>query len=253
MTQWGKKNVVEFYANNRNKTSDLYLSEKKPLSYVKKNKIKSIIDYGCAVGGFYKIFQKYFNKNISYHGLDTEKNVIIVAKKKFKKFKKAKFTNIKKGKLKEKKNKYSLSFCTGVLNHNNDYKSIISELIRVSSNYIFIDSPRVHLGKNFVGKLNLTSRFPSEIMKNNIVNNYTVNLKSYFLFLKKLFKKKKISKAIFFCGNLPYKKKYLKINKKIYFLTFLCEKEKKMQTQNFKILTKDKKIKQLFNSIFINE
>ena len=40
MTQWGKKNVVEFYANNRNKVSDLYLSEKKPLSFIdKKNKI----------------------------------------------------------------------------------------------------------------------------------------------------------------------------------------------------------------------
>jgi len=253
MTQWGKKNVIEFYANNRDKTSDLYLSEKKPLSYIKKNKIKSIIDYGCAVGGFYKIFQNYFNKKISYHGLDTEKNVIKVAKEKYQKSKGAKFTNIKKGKLKEKENKYNLSFCTGVLNHNNSYKFIISELIRVSSNYIFIDSPRVHLGKSFVGKLNLTSRFPSEIKKNNIVNNYTVNLKNYFLFLKKLFKKNKISKAIFFCGNLPYKKKYLKINKKIYFLTFLCEKGKIDKIQKFKILTKDKKIKQLFNSIFINE
>ncbi len=174
-------------------------------------------------------------------------------KKKFQKSKKAKFTHIKKGKLKEKGNNYNLSFCTGVLNHNNSYKSIISELIRVSSHYIFIDSPRVHLGKSFVGKLNLSSRFPSEIKKNNIVNNYTVNLKDYFLFLKKLFKKKKISKAVFFCGNLPYKKKYLKINKKIYFLTFLCEKEKKVKIQKFKIFTKDKKIEKLFNSIFINE
>ena len=62
VTQWGKKNVVEFYANNRNKVSDLYLSEKKPLYFIDKKKIKSILDYGCAVGGFYKIFQKYFNK-----------------------------------------------------------------------------------------------------------------------------------------------------------------------------------------------
>ena len=38
MTQWGKQNVVEFYANNRNKISDLYLSESKPLSLKKKKK-----------------------------------------------------------------------------------------------------------------------------------------------------------------------------------------------------------------------
>ena len=33
MTQWGKKNVVDFYTSNRNNISDLYMSEKKPLSY----------------------------------------------------------------------------------------------------------------------------------------------------------------------------------------------------------------------------
>ena len=188
MTQWGKKNVVDFYAVNRNKLSDLYLSEKKPLSFIEKKKVKSILDYGCAVGGFYKIFQQYFNKGIYYHGLDTEKNVIAAAKKKFRKSGRVKFSKIKKGKLKEKNNKYTLSFCTGVLNHNNDYKKIIGELIRVSSKYIFIDSPRVHIGKSFVGKLNLSNRFPSEIKANNIVNNYTVNLKNYLFFLKKLFK-----------------------------------------------------------------
>lgn len=252
MTQWGKKNVVEFYANNRNKVSDLYLSEKKPLSFIDKKKIKSILDYGCAVGGFYKIFQKYFNNKIYYRGLDIEKNVISEAKKKFKKEKRAKFLNIKKGKIKEKSNNYNLSFCTGVLNHNNDYKLIISELIRVSSSYIFIDSPRVHLGKNFVGKLNLTNRFPSNIKKNNIVNNYTINLEDYFLFLKKIFKKNKIYNAVFFGGNLPYKKKYLKINKKIYFLTFLCKKGKTTKKKNFRIFTKDLKIKRLFNHTFID-
>ena len=252
MTQWGKQNVVEFYANNRNKISDLYLSESKPLSFIKKKKIKSIIDYGCAVGGFYQIFKKYFNNKIYYHGLDFEKNVIDKAKIKFKNSKKTKFSNLKKGKIKEKNNKYSLSFCTGVLNHNSNYKFIISELIRVSSKYVFIDSPRVHQGKNFVGKLNLSSRFPSNIKSHNIVNNYTINLKEYLLFLKKLFKKNDIRKAVFFHGRLPYKKKYLKINKKISFLTFMCDKTFKTKKSNFKILSKDKVANKLFDNIFSN-
>ena len=252
MTQWGKKNVVDFYVVNRNKLSDLYLSEKKPLSFIEKKKVKSILDYGCAVGGFYKIFQQYFNKGIYYHGLDTEKNVIAAAKKKFRKSGRVKFSKIKKGKLKEKNNKYTLSFCTGVLNHNNDYKKIIGELIRVSSKYIFIDSPRVHIGKSFVGKLNLSNRFPSEIKANNIVNNYTVNLKNYLFFLKKLFKENNINKAFFFSGNLPYKKKYLRINKKISFLTFMCEKNSSNRKLNYKILTKDPIVKKLFKNIFKN-
>ena len=252
MTQWGKKNVVAFYANNRNKLEHLYLSEKIPLSFIKKKSIQSILDYGCAVGGFYKIFKTYFKKKIHYHGLDTEKNVIKEAKNKFKNIRNVKFSNIKKGKLKQKSDKYTLSFCTGVLNHNSNYKSIVSELVRVSSKYVFVDSPRVHVGKSFVGKLNLSRRFPSEIKSNNIVNNYTVNLENFLLFLKKLFDKNKIRKATFYHGRLPYKKKYLKINKKISFLTFLCEKEKYAKTSKFKILTKDTTVKKLFNKTFIN-
>lgn len=250
MTQWGKKNVINFYANNRDKLSDLYDSEKKPLSFIQKKKIKSILDYGCAVGGFYKIFRTYFNNKIKYHGLDIERNAINEARKKFNNDRRVKFSHIKKGKLKEKKDKYSLSFSTGVLNHNSDYKSIIAELIRVSSKYTFIDSPRVHTGKSFVGKLNLSNRFPSELKKNNIVNNYTINIQDYFLFLKKLFRKNSINKAVFFHDNLPYKKKYLKINKKISFLTFMCEKKSNNSKSNFKILTKDNRVKKMFYKYF---
>ena len=72
----GKKNVIKFYDNNRDKVSDLYNSEKTPLSFIKKKKIKSILDYGCAIGGFYKIFKVYFNNKVKYHGLDIEKNAI---------------------------------------------------------------------------------------------------------------------------------------------------------------------------------
>ncbi len=38
MTQWGKKNVINFYANNRDKVNDLYISEKTPLSFIKKKR-----------------------------------------------------------------------------------------------------------------------------------------------------------------------------------------------------------------------
>ena len=40
MDQWGKKNVVDFYVNNRNKISDLYDSEKVPLMKLIKVKLK---------------------------------------------------------------------------------------------------------------------------------------------------------------------------------------------------------------------
>ena len=51
---------------------------------------------------FIKYFKNILNNKIYYRGLDIEKNVISEAKKKFKKEKRAKFLNIKKGKLKKK-------------------------------------------------------------------------------------------------------------------------------------------------------
>ena len=249
MDQWGKKNVVDFYVNNRNKFSDLYDSEKVPLRKIDKSKIKDILDFGCAVGGFYNIFLKIFNKKIIYHGFDTEINVIKEARKKFKLNKNTKFSKIDKKKKKISSKKYSLTFCTGVLNHNENYKSIIKELIRCSSKYIFIDSPRVHLGKSFIGKLNLTKRFPSELTEDNVVNNLTVNFKEYLIFLKKIFKDNGIKNALFFSDYLPYKKRYLKINKKISFLTFSCSKVN-LSKNKIEFICKNKEMKKIFNNIF---
>lgn len=249
MDQWGKKNVVDFYVNNRNKLSDLYDSEKVPLKKVNKSKIKDILDFGCAVGGFYNIFLKIFNKKIVYHGFDTEINVIKEARRKFKLNKNAKFFKIDKKNKKISSKKYSLTFCTGVLNHNENYKSIIKELIRCSSKYVFIDSPRVHLGKSFIGKLNLTKRFPSELREDNVVNNLTVNFKEYLIFLKKVFKDNGIKNALFFSDYLPYKKRYLKINKKISFLTFSCSKVNSGKNK-IQFICKNKEMKKIFNNIF---
>ena len=65
----GKENV-DFYVNNRNKP-DLY-DLKRSSQKIDKSKIKDILDFGCAVGGFYNIFLKIFNKKIIYHGFDTK-------------------------------------------------------------------------------------------------------------------------------------------------------------------------------------
>ena len=63
----------------------IYIYQKKKTALIyKKRKIKSILDYGCAVGGSV-VFFKPILKKIYYHGVDTEKNVIEAAKQKFKK------------------------------------------------------------------------------------------------------------------------------------------------------------------------
>ena len=101
-----------------------------------------------------------------------------------------------------------------------------------------------------VAKMNLSTRFITNI-KSNIVNYYVVNLEDYLNFLNLTFKKNKINKAHFFCGDLPYSKSYLNLKKKIMYITMLLSKEK---THNKKFIytlnTKSKKIKSIFKKIF---
>ena len=130
------------------------------------------------------------------------------------------------------------------------YKKIINELIRVSSKYIFIDSPRVHFDKNQVGSMNLSERFRSNI-KSNKVNYYVINLENYLTFLNSIFKKEEINKAYFFCADLPYSKKYLNFEKNIMYLTMLlCKSQKDNKKLNYTLNTKNKKVKKIFKGVF---
>ena len=226
MSGWGKDNVLNYYTYNRSSITDLYKSEISLLKKINKNNVKNILDFGCAAGNFFNIFRSFFNKKIKYKGIDFEKRFIKIANKKYKKVKNATFSIQKGSRLKYKKNYADLVFCTSVLHHVYNYKKIINELIRVSSRYIFIDSPRIHFTKSRVGSMNLSERFKSKI-KSNIVNYYVVNLEDYLRFLNFTFKKRKINQVYFFCGNLPYSSKYLNFKEKIIYLTMLLYKGKK--------------------------
>jgi ubiquinone/menaquinone biosynthesis C-methylase UbiE len=254
MTVWGKENVIKYFNQSRTKIQDVFNSEKVILKKIKKKEIDIILDYGCAAGNFYNIFKSMFNKNIKYIGLDSEKNFIFLAKKKWKKNKNTKFFLQKGYKINLKNKSVNLAFSTSVLHHVQNYKKVISELIRISSNYIFIDSPRVHFGKNEIGKMNLSIRHPDARLKNikkNIVSYNVVNLKNYLIFLKKIFLKNKIYKVSFFCGELPYSKKYLSFRKSFFFLTILMEKNYENRKKiKYSLNTKSKKISLIFRKVF---
>lgn len=251
MTQWGHQYVIDFYSTNRNLKSELYDSEKALIYKLKKKKIVSILDYGCSTGGFLNIFSSIF-KNFKYCGLDSEKKAIEFAKKKFNKRKKVYFFLQKGSRINFRNKSFVLSFCTSVLHHIKEHKKITEELFRISSKYIFLDLPRVHIGNDFVAKLDLSKRLPTQTKKSNFVYNYTVNLTNYLNYLKKLFKKNKVHKALFYFGVLPdSQRKYLFIKKRIFFLTVLCEKTK-THTKKFqyKIISRDKKIIRIFDKTF---
>ena len=80
---WDSKKIVNYFSNNRSTFNSLYKGEKYLISkYIKKN--NSILDIGCAQGGMYNILKKRFPK-IDYTGVDFNKKMIILAKKKYNK------------------------------------------------------------------------------------------------------------------------------------------------------------------------
>jgi SAM-dependent methyltransferase len=77
-THWiNSPKLVEFYSTHRCKPADLYPSERRFLPWLALNAI-SVLDVGCAVGGFSQIW-KYYRHDIVYAGVDLSANLIKVA------------------------------------------------------------------------------------------------------------------------------------------------------------------------------
>ena len=71
---WSQPNAVKFFSSCRNSIEEVYDSEKYFLTQVLKPGY-SILDIGCAAGGFYNIF-KHIEPTISYTGVDLSPEMI---------------------------------------------------------------------------------------------------------------------------------------------------------------------------------
>lgn len=236
---WGYYNVTHFYLKNRNKVSDLYDSEKILLKKIK-TKINSVLDFGCAAGGFNSIFNKIF-KGVHYTGIDFDKEMIKLSKKKY--THKSKF--VLSSNIPRKIKNHDLVFSTGVMNHVRNYKNIINRMVQKSKYYTFIDCPRLHLGKKITATMDLSKRFHG-VKKKNLVNYYVENLDNFLRFIKKINLENNLN-AYLYIDNLPYSKKYLNLKSKVYFLTILFEKKGKKEAIVF---SSNKKIKKYINDFF---
>lgn len=78
---WSSAGALNYFLMHRDSIDDLYCSEKHFIEYVMKSG-KSVLDIGCATGGFSKIVKKY-NKGLDYTGVDISPAMIEEAKKRF--------------------------------------------------------------------------------------------------------------------------------------------------------------------------
>ena len=135
---WSFDNSVSFYTEGRNKAEDLYESEAAILLPIVPH-IESVLDIGCAAGGFYEIFLE-LDPSISYTGVDTSRKMIAEAKTRYPK---GDFHIGDGGPLPFETVSFDLVLCTSVLHHNPRYLEMITDFKRIARKYIIVDLPRL--------------------------------------------------------------------------------------------------------------
>jgi SAM-dependent methyltransferase len=137
--------LTAFYSVNRNRPEDLYPSEQRFLPWLAKQS-DSVLDTGCAAGGFSKVWRKY-NKDIVYTGIDLSSSLIQTAKDLFPDL------TFLQGNVVEGidlPDRYAdLVQALGWLNWEPNYCKAMNELWRLTKTYLFLDV-RLTVGENVI-------------------------------------------------------------------------------------------------------
>lgn len=135
VNNWKSESVKKFYSENRSDLSQLYKSERHFLEKIEL-KNSSVLDIGCACGGFYNIF-KQLADNVIYTGIDVSSTLIDEAKKSYPD---ASFYVASGEKIAFGDNIYDLVYSSGVFHLIEDsWKELYREAYRVSRKKILID------------------------------------------------------------------------------------------------------------------
>ncbi len=135
---WSHGNVLQFYTGQRHTVDELYESERAVLMPAIAS-CASVLDVGCAAGGFYDILQA-LKPGIAYAGVDVVPEMIAAARARHPS---VRFEVSDGATLDFTQKAFDLAFCTGVLLHNPNYEGMLRELYRVASRSCIIDLPRL--------------------------------------------------------------------------------------------------------------
>ena len=180
MNIWNDFEAQNFFSSERKKKEDLYLGEKFFLSRVLFEHC-TILDIGCAQGGFYKILKSYL-KSFHYTGLDNSEEMILKAKKKYPR---VNFQLIKNNNFKILKKKYDIVIIFGVLHLDSKWIQILKNSKNLFNNHLLFDLRETNLETidNDISKSYLSFNHKKKIkIPYNIINSSEATL-----FLKKIF------------------------------------------------------------------
>lgn len=158
MSGWNTTNVLRFYTSHRQDPEALYPSERAVLLPIIAE-CESVLDVGCAAGGFSHIFDA-LKPGIRYVGIDAEEAMIAQARRRYPG---RSFQQGMAGRLPFPDRSFDLVFCTGVLIHNPDFEPILRECYRVAAKHCVVDLPRFSAsGIPTQAEMRLSERFPDD-------------------------------------------------------------------------------------------
>jgi len=227
---WTSKRMLSFYSK-RCLVKHLYPSERFFLTPEFLSETKSVLDVGCAMGGFFNIF-KTLRPNIQYTGIDIIPDFIKITNEKYKG---QGIFKIYSGKGSFPTNKkYDLVFASGLLHLIRNWKKMFEHMVEKSRKYILADF-RVTTEKSYQGKFLIG--YDNNNQKIKYTTAYTViNIKKLIEFLEKF---KQIEKIQLY-GYERKPSETSKNVKKVWMIFCKCWIGKR-QTKNIKEIILEKK------------
>lgn len=133
---WDQPQVVQYFDRDRSTYDHLYPSERFFLDQVLKPGI-SILDVGCAQGGFYSALADRLGESFAYHGIDISPEMI---KKARSRFPKALFESVAPGTFgSAQEKKYDLVLCLGILHLHLSWRETLSLSWNSAREYLLFD------------------------------------------------------------------------------------------------------------------
>jgi SAM-dependent methyltransferase len=136
---WSAPDSLEFYRSHRNQTDDLYESEKFFLPSILQE-VNSVLDVGCAAGGFSRIM-KSFNPKLRYVGVDITPELIETARQDFPD---SEFYVNDGVSFPFSPGSFDLVHCTGVLHVNSHYQEMLKAMWEQTNRYLLCDFRLTH-------------------------------------------------------------------------------------------------------------
>ncbi|MDC0033750.1 class I SAM-dependent methyltransferase [Alphaproteobacteria bacterium] len=166
---WEANDSIAFFSHNRHRREDLYPSEKNFLPRVVKE-ANSVLDVGCACGGFAQIMKGY-NPSLTYSAIDIVPTMIEQARQQNPT---GHYTVAAGHALPFGKQTFDLVHCSGVVHLNSSYEMIISEMWRVSAQYLLFDMRLTDSASQtgtFKVDFGAASKAASEVLPYHLVNS----------------------------------------------------------------------------------